>query len=245
MARCYLCHNERQLRNSHIIPEFLYEKLYNSKGHMMAINGIGNRGYKPLQNGEKEYLFCDDCERLFNDWYEKPFLMQWARANPLPNPWSDLEAIHWIQSDYKVLKMFHLSVLFRASVSSLPTFSEVSLGSHEEKIRKILLDNVCPNRFEYPIFGHAVVHHESLELIHVVTKPIQSKLDGHRCFAFIYGGVRWWISVSSHRNLKFEVTGLREDGRMPFHATSWNQLEIFQEASAALRGHGNLRKDPL
>lgn len=235
MARCYLCHNDRQLRKSHIIPEFLYEKLYNDKGHMMTIHGKGRNRWKPLQNGIKENLFCDDCERLFNDEYEKPFLNGWVRAQVLPNPWRDAQGVYWVQSDYKMLKMFYLSVLFRASVSTKATFSEVSLGPHEEKLRQLLLSKTCPGHTEYPIFAHAVVHHESNEVLPIVTKAVVSKIDGHRCIGFVYGGARWWISVSSHRNHRFEMAGLQLNGSMPFHAVSWEELEVMQEASAALR----------
>lgn len=36
MPRCHLCHLDRDLRNSHIVPEFLYSELYNGKGQLMA-----------------------------------------------------------------------------------------------------------------------------------------------------------------------------------------------------------------
>jgi hypothetical protein len=36
--------------------------------------------------------------------------------------------------DYSTFKLFHLSVLWRASVSSGPDFASVRLGVHEERI---------------------------------------------------------------------------------------------------------------
>ena len=47
--------------------------------------------------------------------------------------------MHWIKVEYEPFKLFHLSVLFRASVSTLPTFADVSLGPHEERLRNLLL----------------------------------------------------------------------------------------------------------
>ena len=38
MPICRLCHKDRTLRKSHIVPEFLYSHLYNEKGHMMGLN---------------------------------------------------------------------------------------------------------------------------------------------------------------------------------------------------------------
>jgi hypothetical protein len=129
MSLCRLCHLDRDLRNSHIVPEFLYDDLYNANGHLMAINGLGSRGWKTLQEGVREYLLCEVCEQHFNEYCEKPFRTQWVEAAPLPNPWN-VEGIHWACFDYASFKLFHLSVLFRASVSSLPTFAAVSLGPH-------------------------------------------------------------------------------------------------------------------
>jgi hypothetical protein len=97
MSICQLCLKDLELRNSHIIPEFLHKKLYNNKGHLAAINGQGNKGYKPLQQGLREYLFCECCEQHFNEYCEKPFQTQWINANPnpLPDPWSVSEP-YWI-----------------------------------------------------------------------------------------------------------------------------------------------------
>ena len=95
MPICRLCHKDRILRKSHIVPEFLYSHLYNEKGHMMGINGIGAKGWKPLQQGIREHLFCEECEQHFNEHFEKPFRQQWVVNCPLPDPWNVPEP-HWI-----------------------------------------------------------------------------------------------------------------------------------------------------
>ena len=112
MPACRLCLCDATLRNSHIVPEFLYADLYNEKGHMMGINGRGRMGWRPLQQGIREHLFCETCEQHFNEYCEKPFLEQWVTASPLPNPWCVPEP-HVIKVNYKSFKLFHLSVLFK------------------------------------------------------------------------------------------------------------------------------------
>lgn len=236
MPLCRLCHLDRELRNSHIVPEFLYKDfdLYNTKGYLMAINGLGNRGWKALQNGAREHLFCEECEQHFNECYEKPFRAQWVKAVPLPNPWN-VEGIRWARFDYASFKLFHLSVLFRASVSSLPTFAAVSLGSDEEKLRELLLSQNPGMPSQYPIFGHAVIHHETKRLIPMVSQAVQASFEGHPCYGMLYGGVQWWVCVSAHRNVEFERAGLQPDGRMPFGAIPWNEVTVMQSAAEALR----------
>ena len=117
----------------------------------MGISGQGGRGWKPLQKGIRERLFCESCEQHFNEYFEKPFREQWVIAQPLPNPWTD-ESVHWVNVDYSSFKLFHLSVLFRAGVSTLPTYREVSLGKHQEKLRHLLLNRDPGEFWQYLVF---------------------------------------------------------------------------------------------
>jgi hypothetical protein len=235
MTRCHLCLQERELRNSHIVPEFLYGKLYNDKRQLMAISGLGKHGRSLLQNGIKQHLFCEACEQHFNEKFEKPF-KKWLDARPLPNPWPLIEEAYWTAADYGPFKLFHLSVLFRASVCSLGTFSHVTLGPrHEERMRQLLLTCDPGSYSEYPVFGFAVIHHETRQLVPMVSTVVKSSIEGHRCWGIMYGGVQWWVSVSSHQNHMIERAGLQPDGRMVFFAEPWHQVPIIQEAARALR----------
>ena len=234
MPLCRLCHHDCQLRDSHIVPKFLHEGLYNTKGHAMAITGLDTRGWKPVQDGAKEYLFCEKCEQHFNKYYEEPFLDQWVKATPLPDPWG-VEDLRLARFDYSSFKLFHLSVFFRASVSSLLAFATVALGPHEERLRQLILSRNPGEAWEYPILGRAIVHHETKHLIHMVSGAVQSSSEGHRCYGMLYGGVEWCIRVSSHRDKDFESDCLQPNGEMPFRAVPWNEIQVIQWAAEALR----------
>ena len=200
----------------------------------MGINGRGGRGWRALQKGIREPLLCEPCEQHFNEYFEKPFLEQWVRGSPLPDPWNEKD-VYWVTVEYESFKLFHLSVLFRAGVSSLPTFSAVQLGPHKEKIRNLLLTRSAGEAWQYPVFGYAVVHHKTQRLIHMVSKSVKNRLGGRHCYGIMYGGVQWWVGVASDRNPEFEQVALRTDGRMPFTAVPWNEVGVVQEASEMLR----------
>ena len=124
-VKCRLCGSQvPSLRNSHIVPEFLYKDLYNDKGHMMAIRPphAQHRPWRALQKGVSEKLFCESCEQHFNDHFEKPFLRQWLETR-LPDPWVHDREIRIQVDDYPSFKLFHLSVLFRAGIAPYPTIS--------------------------------------------------------------------------------------------------------------------------
>lgn len=138
MSICRLCLHDRKLCKSHIVPEFLYSPLYDSDREMMAITGRGRQGWKPLNKGIWEHLLCSDCEQYLNREYEQPFQDQWAGDDALPRQMTK-DDVHTATFSYVSFKLFHLSILFRASVSSNPMFQAIRLGMHEDRIRKMLL----------------------------------------------------------------------------------------------------------
>ena len=60
----------------------------------------------------------------------------------------------------------------------------------------------------------------------------------------MYGGVFWWICVSSHRNSTFEEYCLQPDGTMNFVAVPMNQVGLFIHASRILKGGPNKAMQP-
>lgn len=232
--QCRLCLNDRKLCDSHIVPEFLYGDLYDDNHKMMGINGLGNRGWKTLQKGIREQLLCIDCEQRLNDKYEKPFRKQWLEDLPLPDRIAR-DAAHTVIYDYRSFKLFHLSILFRASVSSLPTFQDVNLGVHEERIRKMLISESPGQDWEYPILACAVLNGRGEVEKRLISRPISGRHEGHMAYGQIYGGAMWWILVSSHRNGLFCRAGLQPSGQITMIAEPWNEIGVVQDASSALR----------
>ena len=206
MPTCRLCLKEGKLRNSHIVPEFLYEPFYNDKGHMMGINGIGSKGWKPLQMGLREPLFCEGCEQHFNEHFEKPFKAAWVDASPLPSPW--------------------------------PVDRVVCLGPHEERVRTLLLTKDSGHYWQYPVFGFAVVHHRTNEIVSLISQGESGRLGGQICHGMIYGGVFWWVCFGSHPNREFLQIALRPDGNLPLGSSPWNEVGAIQAAAKALRRGG-------
>lgn len=63
---CRLCDNEKELRESHVIPSFVYKWIKNSSGGGSLRFGIEPN--KRVQDGYKFYWMCNDCEGLLNAW---------------------------------------------------------------------------------------------------------------------------------------------------------------------------------
>ena len=201
---CRLCGCTNKLCESHIVPEFLYKPLYDDKHKMLGINGLGNRGAKPLQKGIREYLFCNTCECFFNDEIEKPFLSEWEKIieTNVPKTYKPWDAIS-IKTDYKTIKLFTLSVLFRCSVSKLSTFSGVNLGHHQDNIKEMLLNCEPGDENKYPLIANLVINKGYKPEVRYISIPVEYREDCHRVYGQIYGGFMWWHKVSSHDFKKY------------------------------------------
>lgn len=200
----------------------------------MGITGTGSKGWAKVQKGLRELLFCDDCEQLFNDQYEKPFVTDWLENSPLAKKLIPEQKYLIKMPSYEHFRLFHLSILFRASVSSSPTYNEVTLGPHEDTIRKMLLNNDPGENWQYLLIGYAVINDKTHEIVNLIARPEKRSFDGVNCFSMIYGGVEWWITVVSHKTKNLEELALQVDGRMPIMAVPWNSIPIMQKMKLAL-----------
>ena len=89
-SQCRLCKQETELKESHIIPRFVYQWLKDSSvtGHLR----FGETVNKRVQDGTKTYLLCRDCEKLFGVWennfFQKIFLpLHEDKAMNTYGPW--------------------------------------------------------------------------------------------------------------------------------------------------------------
>lgn len=236
MPTCKLCLSEATLRNSHIHPEFLYRDLYNDQHQLMGINGEGHRGYAVLQKGLRDSLLGDCCESFLNREYENPFLRDWIDAG-VPETFRDEGVVYSVKvPDYARFKLFHLSILLRASWSGLGTYADVSLGpKHEERIRRMLLGGDPGKAWLYPIFGYGVADLRGKEPWPILSRPMVTELGGLRTYASIYAGVAWNIGVASHLSREFSTLGLQPDGTLHVIATDFRDTVEAKLAADNLR----------
>ena len=60
---CALCLQERPLRRSHIVPEFMHGQMYDAKHRFFGISSIASKPNKLFQKGLREELLCAGCEQ--------------------------------------------------------------------------------------------------------------------------------------------------------------------------------------
>lgn len=241
IGRCDFCAQDAELQDSHILPEYLYRPLYGPKGHLLGIHGQGRYGSKPLQSGQKQHLFCRDCEQFFNREYERSFSLLWMdkARNPLPSPWRVAEVR--CQFDYAPFKLFHLLNLYRAGVSTLPTFAHVRLGPHLDNLRTMLKTRDPGPADKYQVAGVATFNPKTLELAWTVSAPQKRRADMKVGWEWMYGGVDWMIAVSGGFPPVTKKSALQDDGTMRIAGLSWDRFGVMHDAARLLRGRDSRR----
>lgn len=236
---CRLCGKTDTLKYSHIIPELCFRPLYDPQ-HRATEYRLSPRRKTWIQKGIREYLLCGACEGVLNR-YETYFANLWYKAGQFPSPFGVRRTLR--QIDYHAFKLFHLSILWRASVSSLPQFDTVSLGTrHEGRISKMLLSGSGGGEEDYPFWGFLLIGPSGQVMQDLVTKPDCSSLEGHRVYYLLYAGCEWYFFVSSHSKASLLPGALRANGTMVFHSQSpWESLALsgfMQDLAEERKGGG-------
>lgn len=210
---CKLCLLQKGLRHLHIIPEFCYKPLYDLKHRVIEISLEDSLEENfDLQKGYREYLLCGDCENLISK-HETYFSNTWYQQKKLPDRIAD-ELLEVNGLDYAKFKLFHLSILWRADISS--KFARVKLGHrHEETLRKMLLNGEPGPEDRYSFFT-AVLTHDNDNIVHsLILKPVRRKSkDGHQIYVFTFGGCARYYFVSSHSTRNHLQFHFSHEGRL-------------------------------
>lgn len=193
---CRLCHEKRRLCHSHIVPEWCYERLYDGQ-HRIAV--VGPKGQHPphLKKGRREFLLCKRCEGYLNTLYEQPFRTYWRTAVPRQPCPENATQVTLCGFNYRVFKLFHLSILWRLGVCGLPEMT-ISLGPYEEKIRKMLLLKDPGPADHYPILGRVLFSGNGCVADGLITSALEGRIDGSRVYMICYCGVEWLFVLTDH-----------------------------------------------
>lgn len=239
---CRLHRDWSPLVRSHIIPEILYKPSYDHRHKAVQLSGTPlSEGW--LQKGYRERLLCPCCERYVNETFEKPFQREWIDSGVVPDQINDVEVVRRVNIDYTTVKLFHLSVLWRASVARIPPFSDVALGPHEDRIRQMLV-GVDPGSWrDYPTVG-VLLHLDRTVAKASLFVHTRSRMDGATYYTSIYGGCMWLQFTSPNPPIELYPLLLRENGALTLVTMSLTDLGFVQKAVQEVRTRGSRLREP-
>lgn len=210
---CKLCLQEKKLlKKSHIIPDFMYNGIYDTNHQILKIKYPNFANYKRVPTGDYDkYILCQNCDNVIigelesyssqvlnygNRPKKKDLLLQHTKN-------ADGQIVLIVDNvDYRKFKLFLLSILWRASVSSNLYYKEISLGVHEERIRQAIFLGNPLDETDYQVCIMVVKINDILSRDFILN-PIKISQKDNPSFCFYINGA--FFFYSTERNSKEEI----------------------------------------
>ena len=142
MIVCKLTGKSGRAVKAHIVPKAFYEPPPQSEGLIRLLTNTSGQFPKKIPVGiYDDAIVTNEGESLFGPWDNYAYEVLLNRFKEFTPLYKSHQLVGWQLKDvdYALLKLFGLSVLWRADASTQPAFQKVKLGVHESKIRDLLL----------------------------------------------------------------------------------------------------------
>jgi hypothetical protein len=231
--RCKLCNQKKEIVNSHILPEFLYENLYDDKHKVISVSSIPGEKEHYIQKGLREHLLCKECETKFSQY--EGYSSKILHSLPIKSMSSQNPYIELTNIDYLKFKLFQLSILWRSSIAKGPMFSAINLGQkHENNIHRMLLTEDPGKYYQYGCLILIIQNPEKLDKL--IWSPIKDRIEGHICYRFLISGIFWYFFVTSHsENNPYRYCFLSEEGILRLFMAPWSEKEIVHRIAGLIK----------
>jgi hypothetical protein len=152
--RCRFCNNDKTLTKAHIIPRSFFKRVRGGAKYSVEMR-VSKKDVKEkyLQAGNYDCeILCEECERQFTP-YDAHGHSVFTKVFEEPELYRDkygIECAYLLPDvDFRLLKLFVLSVLWRASVSRLYFFRDVDLGLHAHTIKSLISNGTIEGAGNY------------------------------------------------------------------------------------------------
>jgi hypothetical protein len=136
---CKFCGNDRKLIKAHVIPEGFFRRFRSSPNSLRLItNEAGEHEKRAPVGVYDKAIVCGGCESLWKTWDEyAQLLLADTPLNSEVRYHKGQLLAHIVKDfDHDKLKLFFISILWRASASTQPFFSKIELGPFEKAAKQ-------------------------------------------------------------------------------------------------------------
>lgn len=188
---CKLCVQNKKLIKAHIIPDFMHRGLFDEKHQMYKVQlSLEKLPSNKIPTGEYDTaILCAECDNKISE-YESYFSKVIYGGSLLGmKKFKDKDGLIFteiINLDYTKTRLFFLSLLWRASITSRPNFSDVELSQAiEDKIREMILNDNPGEPYEFACTLTTILDHSSIE--HGMIAPPRRNIDNTEIVFMIQG----------------------------------------------------------
>ena len=139
---CKFCGEEKKLIDAHIIPKNFY--LERKKDRYLCINSKTCKYTIQQKGGYDSNILCGDCDNhILGEFDKEGYKILFDDFSKYKYEYLHPQRIYQLDNscyDYRKLRKFFISILWRASISKLEEWSNINLGGYEKKALEILKD---------------------------------------------------------------------------------------------------------
>jgi len=194
LPECRLCGRHAELRDSHVIPKTFFTQLKKSGPALLAHDDILFRN-RATQDSWSQRLLCSPCEQRLSIWEE--YAIEVLRRPSRKKVIVRKKAWEWefFNVDYATFRLFQLSVLFRAAVSTRVEYEHVRLDSKTvERMQYLLNSAEPPAENEFPCLMEAIWSPSQTGRLYtqVIGAPRTLPIGPQLYYWFVFGGFCWY-----------------------------------------------------
>lgn len=243
--KCQLCHsNQKLLKKSHIIPDFMYEGLFDNKHFTLYVNidEMQVIGKKPTGIYDKNIL-CHKCDNEVIGKYEsysskilkngklserlKPIVTKYTKEK-------DVGKISLENIDYTKFKLFLLSMLWKGHISKNVFFKDIDLGQkYSEQIRTMLLKGDPGKETDFETL--IVFYKKDFLPAKMLTPPRRFRMEKSICYLIHIQGISFIYKVSTGYKLDyFDNAKLKKNNTAQFYILEGEIAKSFYNTSTGI-----------
>lgn len=210
--KCHLCLQKKKLIKAHIIPESFFLPLRDGKKAPKILSNIeGEHPRRSLIGIYDTSILCSGCDNVISDWdnYAQDLLLKKFSENLSVYNGTRKVAYKIDKFDYKKLKLFFISVLWRASISRQSFFKRIKLGPYESLARKMILEKNPGSSEDFAV----IVAKFSDPIVTAILDPHMDKFDGVNFCRIYMTGFVIYVKVDKRKTPEFlKNYKIRENG---------------------------------
>ncbi len=199
MITCKLTGKVGRPVKAHVVPKAFYELPHQSEGPCKLISNASDTYPKKVPIGiYDDTIVTKDGEARFGPWDDyasQVLLLRFDEFTPIRHN-SKIVAWYFPDVDYAALKLFALSVLWRAHASAQPAFRKVKLGIHEPIIRNLLLRGDPASEEEYSV---CIARWIDEQFGPVFMDPFREKYEGVNYYRIYCGRYVLYVKVDKRK----------------------------------------------
>lgn len=244
--KCLFCGYKKKLIKAHIISKSLYSlSTTNEPTKLVSSNSKYIAKRAPIGVYDKNIL-CSDCDNKIGEWdeYAATFFKNKFQSNHYILDDNGIKVAYQITSfKYDKLKLFYLSLLWRACVSSHVFFRKVNLGPYQEKLHQHLLRNDpgSPDQFAIII---SKFNYDSKMI--PLLDPQRSRYDGVNVYKIYFYGYMSLVKVDKRSYFDtLEPFVVRPDRNIIVLLRDYRNSKEFSLMRKVVENTGSIRPDQV